>query len=513
MKYQHSGRTRSLWMTLHPPEFSRPEIEGTADVCVIGAGISGLMTAYLLIQEGLRVIVLDDGPVFSGETERTTAHLASVLDDRFVHLEKIHGEAGARLAAESHSTAIDRIEQVIAKEDIACDFTRLDGYLFAPPGSTTEGLDQEFAAAQRAGLTVETVERVPEMEFDTGPALRFANQAQFHPTQFLFALARAIAQQGGSILTHTHVSKIEDGDPPRLETAGGQRIQAHSVVVATNTPVNDLVKIHTKQAPYRTYVIAARVPAGSVPRALLWDTADPYHYVRLQAPHRSMNEPDELLIVGGEDHKTGQAAQPETRFHALEEWTRERFSLQHIEYRWSGQVMEPVDSLAYIGRNPGEKNVYIATGDSGHGLTHGTIAGILITDLIVNRPNPWSSLYDPARKPCHSLLEYARENLNVASQYKDYLIGGTAEDAVNLASDSGAVLRRKGKKVAVYCDDLGQHHERSAICPHLGCIVSWNPLEKTWDCPCHGSRFDPYGHVLNGPANSNLADQSPTTQS
>jgi glycine/D-amino acid oxidase-like deaminating enzyme/nitrite reductase/ring-hydroxylating ferredoxin subunit len=513
MKYQHSGRTHSLWMAPPPPEFVRPELEGTADVCVIGAGISGLMTAYLLIQEGLRVVVLDDGPVCSGESERTTAHLASALDDRFVHLEKIHGEAGARLAAESHSAAIDRIEQVIGKENIACDFTRLDGYLFAPPGSSTEGLDLELSAAQRAGLIVGAVERVPQMAFDTGPALRFSHQAQFDPTQFLFALAQVIEQQGGSILTHTHVTKIEDGDRPRLETAEGRRIQARAIVVATNTPVNDVVKIHTKQAPYRSYVIAARIPAGSAPRALLWDTADPYHYVRRQAPHRSMSDSDELLIVGGEDHKTGQDAQPEIRFRALEEWTRERFAVQHIEHRWSGQVMEPVDSLAFIGRNPGAKNVFIATGDSGHGITHGTIAGLLITDLIVGRANPWSNLYDPARKPRHSLLGFVSENLNVASQYKEYLTGGASEAAMNLAPDSGAVIRRKGRKIAVYSDDSGHHHERSAICPHLGCIVSWNPVEKTWDCPCHGSRFDPDGHVLNGPANSNLADRSQTDPS
>jgi glycine/D-amino acid oxidase-like deaminating enzyme/nitrite reductase/ring-hydroxylating ferredoxin subunit len=510
MKYPHAGKTVSIWMASPPAEFNQPEIPGTVDVAIVGGGIAGLTTAYLLTQEGRRVIVLDDGPIFSGETERTTAHLASALDDRFHHLEKIYGETGARLAAESHSAAIDRIEELVAKEGIDCGFERLPGYLFVPPGASTEVLDRELAAARRAGLNVEPVERVPGLEFDTGRALCFANQAQFHPTRYLAALAQAILRDGGSIVTHAHVAKIKDGQDASVQIEDGRILQARSIVVATNTPVNDLVTIHTKQAPYRTYVIVARVPAGSVPHALLWDTADPYHYVRRQGTADPQDQAHEMLLVGGEDHKTGQSAHPEAHFQALEEWARERFSVQQIEHRWSGQVMEPVDSLAFIGRNPGDKNIYIATGDSGHGMTHGTIAGILLADLISGRPNPWSSLYDPTRKPSRTLLEFARENLNVARQYKDYLTGGDVADATTIAPDSGAVVRRKGKKVAIYADSSGQHHERSAVCPHLGGIVSWNPVEKTWDCPCHGSRFDPEGHVLNGPANVNLTEPSRT---
>jgi Rieske Fe-S protein len=217
------------------------------------------------------------------------------------------------------------------------------------------------------------------------------------------------------------------------------------------------------------------------------------------------SETHDCLIVGGEDHKTGQAEDTEARFDRLEAWARRVFPhLQLIEYRWSGQVLEPVDGLAFIGRNPGEDNVYIATGDSGHGMTHGTIAGILIRDLIQNRDNEWAKIYDPSRKSLKSLAEFTKENLNVAVQYVDYVTGGNVKDPDRIRPGSGAVLRRGLQKVACYKDETGLLHELSPICPHLGCVVDWNDTEKTWDCPCHGSRFSALGKVVNGPANSDL---------
>jgi nitrite reductase/ring-hydroxylating ferredoxin subunit len=268
-----------------------------------------------------------------------------------------------------------------------------------------------------------------------------------------------------------------------------------------------VVAIHTKQAPYRSYVIGARVGRGSVPHVLLWDTPDPYHYVRVQRAQAGARF--DYLIVGGEDHKTGQDDQgAAVRFGRLEAWTRRRFpQMAGVEFRWSGQVMEPVDGMAFIGRNPGDRaNVLIATGDSGNGMTHGTIAGILLTDLIAGRDNEWATLYDPARLRVGAVGEFAHENLNVAAQYAAHVTGGEVSSVEDIVAGSGAVLRRGVRKVAVYRDDEGTLHERSAVCTHLGCVVRWNDLEKSWDCPCHGSRFDPTdGHVLNGPASSALA--------
>lgn len=468
---------------------------------MIGAGIAGLTAAYMLCRAGQRVIVLDDGPIGGGESGRTTAHLSNALDDRFTVLERVHGAEGARLAASSHLAAINRIEAIVREERIDCDFARVDGFLLLAPGDELSLLEEEAEAAERAGVAdVELLTRAPVASWDTGPALRFPRQAQFHVMKYLAGLARAIERDGGRIHCGSHVSAIDtSGDSPIATTADGHTVRAASLVVATNSPVNDWVAVHTKQAPYRTYVVGLVVPRGRVVQALYWDTGDPYHYVRLQA------EGDhDVLLVGGEDHKTGQAHDMGERFARLEQWARERFPMAgEVAYRWSGQVMEPVDHLAFIGRDPaGQRNVYVVTGDSGQGMTHGTIAGILLTDLIEGRENPWTELYDPSRVTisADTAREYLRENLNVAARYGDHLTPGEVESTDEIAPGSGAIVRRGVHKIAAYRADDGSLHERSALCTHLYCVVQWNDTEKSWDCPCHGSRFDPHGRVINGPA-------------
>jgi glycine/D-amino acid oxidase-like deaminating enzyme/nitrite reductase/ring-hydroxylating ferredoxin subunit len=492
--------------TSNPPS-SDPLAENTAaSVCVVGAGIAGMTTAYLLAREGKEVIVLDDGPIGGGMTARTTAHLSNALDDRFYELERLFGEEGSRLAAESHTAAIDRVESIVRDEKIDCEFNRVDGYLFLPTNGRMKVLEDELPAAHRAGLTeVRRLDRAPLDSFDTGPCLHFPRQAQFHPMKYLIGLAQGIRREGGRIFNGTHADEIKGGREAHVTTSSGYTISADNIVVATNTPVNDLVAIHTKQAPYTTYVIGARIPKGSVPAMLLWDAPqDPYegyHYIRIEAA-----EDHDVLIVGGEDHKTGQQHDGAQRWGKLEQWTRNRFAMAgEIAFRWSGQVMEPIDCLAFIGRNPGDDdNVFIATGDSGMGMTHGTIAGVLLTDLIMERANPWSDLYDPARKTLSATKDFAQENLNVAAQYTDLLTPGDCASVDEIGKGEGCVVRSGLSKVAAYRDEDGTLHSVSAICTHLGCVVTWNSAEKTWDCPCHGSRFDKLGSVINGPANKDL---------
>ena len=510
-----SGATDTSWLaTAERPTFPALTADTETEVVVIGGGLAGLTTAYLLTKEGRRVVLLEDGEILSGETGRTTAHLANALDDRFTHLEKLFGADGARLAAQSHGAAIARIESITQVENIRCDFTRLDGYLFLPADGDVQELADELAAAHRAGLT--GVEQLPDAGvkgFHSGPCLRFPGQGQFHPVRYAAGLARAIEQGGGQIFTHTRAAEVHSGPSTRVTTTNGHTVRAHYVVVATNVPFNDRVVMHTKQAPYRTYALAFRVPKGAISRALYWDTPDPYHYVRLQdGPDPAPSaEAYDLLIVGGEDHKVGQESDYQERFRCLEEWTRQHFpAAGQVEFRWSGQVLEPVDSLGYAGRNPLDAdNIFIITGDSGHGMTHSTLGAMLVTDLIQNRPNPWAELYSPGRvtlKPS-VVKEFVKENLNVAAEYTELLTGGDVSSEADIEPGSGAVLRSGLSKVAVYRDPQGQTHKCSAICPHLGCVVHWNTAEKSWDCPCHGSRFTAYGELVNGPADRGLAKE------
>jgi glycine/D-amino acid oxidase-like deaminating enzyme/nitrite reductase/ring-hydroxylating ferredoxin subunit len=489
--------------TASVPVFAPLQGATGAAVCVVGAGIAGLTCAYLLSRQGKDVVLIDALGIGAGETGRTTAHFFPP-DEWYADIERSLGTNKARLVADSFSKAVSLVESIIHKEDIRCEFERLDGYLYTLPGNEFKNLDKEYASAQRAGVEVELLAQVPGLSFDTGPCLRYKRQAQFHPMKYLSGLAQAFVGNGGRIHCGTRALGMDGDDEDQVITTDGGIIRARSVVVATNTPFNDRLVMHTKQAAYRTYVIGVSVPKGSVPRILLWDTGDPYYYLRLETP-----DPDagyEILVVGGADHKVGQDTHPEHRYDEIERWVRERFPMaQSVEYRWSGEVMEPSDGLAYLGRNPtDDKNVYIITGDSGNGMTHCTIGAMLVTDLIMGRDNPWVSIYDPARKVTHGISDFIKEQANTLSKYKEWVTGGEVESAQEIAAGQGAILREGSRKVAVYRDEQGRLHGLSAKCTHLGCIVHWNSAERSWDCPCHGSRFDVDGEVLHGPAPSSL---------
>lgn len=496
--HPHSIWSATAEMPVYPPLSANV----TAEVCVIGAGMAGLTTAYLLGKQGVRVAVLEALDVGAGETGRTTAHIA-VPDEGFFHIESSYGRGVAQLVAESFAAAADFIEATSRAEDIDCAFERLDGYLFSCASDARAALQRELAAASRAGVRVQMQEELPVATLGSGPCLRFADQAQFHPMRYLAGLARAVERQRGAIYCGTRASDVEERNGVVIVTTPMGKIRADAAVVATNTPFNDRVSIHLKQSAYHTYVVGALVKQGAVPRALIWDDGDPYHYVRLA---RELDDEHDLLIVGGADHKVGQEQHPARHYGELETWLREHFpEAGRIVYRWSGEVMEPLDGLAYIGRNPGSRNVYVITGDSGNGMTHTTLGGMLVSDLILGRRNRWSSVYDPQRKPYKETSEFLREQSNIAAQYTDWLTASEEIDVAALAPGEGAVIRAGLRRYAVYRDELGALHGRSAACTHLGCLVQWNDVERTWDCPCHGSRYSAYGSVLHGPAVSALA--------
>ncbi|MBV9574480.1 MAG: FAD-dependent oxidoreductase [Acidobacteriales bacterium] len=493
--------TTSVWAET-APNLAMPGLDtnAEADVCVVGAGIAGLTTAYKLAREGKSVIVIEKNGIGAGETSHTSAHLSNEVDARYVEIERLHGAEGAKLAADSHGAAISEIERIAKEEEINCDFERLSGYLFPGVKGSEKDLQEEFEAASRAGMDVSQI-KDPPLDLKLGRCLEFRRQARFHPLKYLSGLSKAIVRNGGRIYGDTEAKEITGGPSAKVETKNKKKITARAVVVATNTSVNDWVKMHTKQAAYRTYIVGIPVPKNSIPTALFWDMEEPFHYVRT-VPREDKNAGQEILIIGGEDHKTGQAEELENRFARLRAWARSHFpGLGEPEFQWSGQIMNSIDDLGFIGRNPGdEDNIYISTGDSGMGLTHGTIAGILITDLIMRRENPWARLYDPSRKPLRASLKFAEENLNVAGQYATWVTPAEVDSPEEIKPGTGAVLLKGLSKVAAYRDEAGKLHRHSAVCPHLGCIVNWNSTERSWDCPCHGSRFDPLGKVLNGPA-------------
>jgi Rieske Fe-S protein len=340
--------------------------------------------------------------------------------------------------------------------------------------------------------------------FDTGLCLRFPHQGQFHPLKYLAGLTQSIERQGSKIYTSTHVDKVQGGAAARVQTSNGTVVTAKAIVLATNTPITKLATVHFKQSAYNTFAIGVKLPHNSVPRALYWDTLDPYHYVRLQ----TLDQKSDLLIVGGEDEKTGESCDANASHRALETWTRERFPMaQEVTFRWSGQVMNADDGIAYIGKGfLDEENVYIATGDTGLGMTHGTIAGILLTDTILGRKNPWAEVYDPSRiRPSMATTtDFIAENTKTALHYLDWLTPGEVDSVEKIAPGTGAIVRRGLTKFAVYRDENNVVHTLSAVCTNLFCIVTWNNAEKAWDCPCHGSRFDCHGKVLTGPANRDL---------
>lgn len=494
--YIGSGRTRPFWLPAPQVRAPRLSEDLEVEVCVVGAGFPGLCAAYALAREGRSVAVLEARSIPGAESCRSTAHLASALDDRYHRLERIHGEETARLAAASHAAAIDFIEEAAREERLDCGFRRLNGWLFSHDGDIAR-LQEEASAARRAGLEAELVAEPPLAGYPWGPGVRFARQAEVDPARFLAGLAEAARRRGARLFADSPVVEIEGGLPAFVRTAAGPAVRCRSIIVATNAPINDRLALCGRLAAYRTYAVACKAPSGT-PRGLYWDTADPYHYARL-AEHGGQ----EWLLVGGEDHKTGQAEDSAQRWGRLEAWAQARFpGLGPAGARWSGQVQEPADGLAYIGPHPTDaENVFVCTGDSGNGTTHGALAGLLLADLTAGRGSPWAAVYAPSRLRLGSAPRLAGEGLNAAAQYLRYFGPGDAAASAEVAPGGGAVIDGPGGKTAVHRDREGKVTRLSAVCPHFGGVVRWNGAEGSWDCPVHGSRFtSEEGLPLCGPA-------------
>jgi glycine/D-amino acid oxidase-like deaminating enzyme/nitrite reductase/ring-hydroxylating ferredoxin subunit len=502
--------SRSLWMEIDVAPDATPLFANErCDVVVVGSGIAGLSTAYELAKRDLSVIVIDRARICSGMTARTTAHLAPLCDDLMSEMAKLRGEELAKGFYQSQAAAVSRIEHVQKTEAIDCDFRRLDGYLFQGRRQPADVIDKELDAARAVGAAVHRLVGVPLAGCAERQALRYPDQATFHPLKYLAGVARACAAAGVRFFSETAVQEVtEDNSGVQVKTTRAT-ITAASAVIATNSPIVDRYALHTKMAPYRTYAMAFGINKGTLPDALYWDTEDPYHYVRLQPGARGKDH----VIVGGEDHKTGEANDGERRFGQLEDWARELIpALENITHRWSGQVLETIDYAGFIGRNPGSERIYVATGDSGQGMTHGVAGAMINADLITLGRSKWAHVYAPDRKPAAAFGNYVRENVTALKNLAEYVTPGELASLDELKTGQGAILRKGLSKIAAYRNESGALQLHSAACTHLNCQLHFNAFEHTWDCPCHGSIFDVDGQPLNAPAVSPLQPVEPSNE-
>ncbi|ETN45029.1 uncharacterized protein HMPREF1541_09905 [Cyphellophora europaea CBS 101466] len=529
-----SGETTPVWVHTDPysnrPEFPKLTADVSDDVCVIGSGISGVSTAYHLVKQGKSVTMIEARNFLSGESGRTSGHLASNLDDGYTAIASKFGKDGAKVAAESHQWALQHVGDVARELNIDCEYRILKGYTVSQYPVGTEDhkkdikmLQDEVNKSRELGLDASFQEGLKIQGWDGGVDQRatavFGHQATFHPTKYLNGLlkwlknqpnftgysqrrATNVSESGVTVpVVHTHLGPTG----VTIETANGHTITCTDSVEATCVPLQKLSVI-AEMVYLRTYCIAIRVPKGSVEDCLIYDTAEVYKYIRLT----SCDAEWDYLVVGGCDHKVGQENEQDARYAELETWTRERFTRAGpVDYRWSGQIFEPVDYMAFIGKNSGADHRYIITGDSGNGLTHGVLAGKLISDLILGKENSWADVYDPKRKAtlAKSVPSMLKHDVQINAQYKRFLQTDIA-DIEDLARGKGGVLNATGKKpIAVYKDENGNVSKRSALCPHLGGVVCWNDSEKSWDCPIHGSRFAKDGTQLIGPAAAGLREE------
>lgn len=499
--------TQPLWMTVPLPEFPVLDRDLDVDVVVVGAGVTGITTAYLLCQEGVKIALIERERVATGESGRTTAHLTHVADLRLHELVSQFGNEAARTYWLGHVAAINTIESIVEETGDAADFVRVPGYFHSPVRRepSTKDLDMLHRNAELARQLGFEATFVDQMAYGGVPGVMFPNQAKFHPRRYFKGMLDVIRQQQGLIFEHTTYESVEEADDVTIVRANGHEIRCKYLVMATHNPLKGkkgvltTTLLQTKLHLYTTYVIGARLPEATVPEALYWDTHDPYEYLRIEehADHQ-------YAILGGYDEKTGQESDNEQVFSSLERRLHEVLPSASMERRWMGQVIETDDGLPFIGENaPGE---FIATGFAGNGYTLGTLSALMARDRYLGRSNPWFSLFAVGRSPFHGgTWRYVQENVDYPYYFvRDRLRRPEADSPDSVGPGAGKIVHYQGRKAAAWRDPAGTLTLLAPQCTHMKCLVKWNNADRTWDCPCHGSRFHPTGEVLSGPAQAPL---------
>jgi glycine/D-amino acid oxidase-like deaminating enzyme/nitrite reductase/ring-hydroxylating ferredoxin subunit len=498
--------TIPFWIDSAPiKRFPALQKNTNVDVLAVGAGITGITTAYLLKKAGLTVALIERERVASIDTGHTTAHLTFVTDVGLHELADNFGNDHAQAAWDSGAAAVDEIERIVQEEGIQCEFIRVPAYLHVYAGGFSDNevssLKKEARLAAKLGFGAAYLERVPYFRV---PGVRFPNQAKFHPRKYLRSLVMKLPGDGSHVFEKSAVTEFDAGK--RRAKVNRYWIGFDRVVMATNNPLVGLASIttatlfQTKLSLYTSYAIGARVPSETIPEAIFWDTREPYDYLRVDR-HRGFD----YAVYGGEDHKTGQKRKTQKAYARLLARLEKIIPGAQVDHRWSGQIISTPDGLPYIGENA--EHQFIATGFCGNGITFGTISALMARDWATGRKNPWSDLFAVDRKKIKGATwNYLRENKDYPYyMIKDRITRPECDSVRELKRGEGMIIGSRAKKIAAFRDRNGKLHKLSPVCPHLGCHVRWNPAEFTWDCPCHGSRFKPNGEVIAGPAEEALS--------
>jgi glycine/D-amino acid oxidase-like deaminating enzyme/nitrite reductase/ring-hydroxylating ferredoxin subunit len=497
---KRDGSNKSLWQEVPDyisKEHQHPDV--TYDVVIVGGGMTGVVTALLLQKAGKKCLLAEAHSLGFGTTGGTTAHLNTLLDTPYTTITSNFGSEASQTVARAASEAIDLIEKHVNLYNIQCHFTRTEAYLFSQEKKESEELENIYQASLQAGLSLKYVRNIPiTSHFEK--ALQIEGQGMFHPTKYLLALAKEFERLGGNIQTNCkveNVKEIEDGILVETSTAV---FKANKIIYATHIPPG-INLLHLRCAPWRSYAIAVKLSHGVYPKGLTYDMKDPYHYYRTQYV-----DGKPYLIIGGNDHKTGEDVNTELVFRHLQAFAKSIFDIQEVTHQWSSQYFESSDGLPYIGHLPGHSDLYyVATGFGGNGMIYSHVAAMEITNMILSNESLYAEVFSPSRvKPIAGFKNFIEHNADVVKNFINKLIPADTLELVELAPGEGKIVDFEGNKIALSKDTDGRLHAVSSVCTHMKGTVAWNSTEKSWDCSCHGARYDVEGKVLTGPANQNL---------
>jgi len=501
--------TISLWRGVQGKPLTYPKLDRNfeVDVAIVGAGITGITAALQLIRAGKRVAILEAGEIGKGTTGDSTGNLYVAVQPYYHFIKSKLGGETVKAVAQSRAFSIDFMEALVKEKQIDCFFHRRPWYLYSKDRSNDGLIEREVKTLKEAGLGIQFVDAIP-LPVKISKAAKMDGQARFDPLKYITALAEDLVKQGCLIFSNTRFLGVE-GKKPYIVHGEGGKLKAKHVILATHTPKGINI-LQSLAIPYRSYAVAVTLRDGQYPNANFWDTSQPHHAT---STHSTTSAGLDLLVVADSHHKTGLAPGKNhiEMYRQIEAYLERTYEVESIAYRWSAQHYQTLDGVPYIGRaSRASENIYLATGYFADGLPYGTIAGILLTDLIMGRKNPWEEIYDPSRiRPPAKYKRLFKENFKVSEEYqKDFPDSVDAKKFSDLEPGEGRTAKIKGEKLAAYRDENRALHILSAVCPHMHCIVNWNDAEKSWDCPCHGSRFTCKGEVIEGPAIENLEKRS-----